>query len=997
MLRRHTQSTPQLLLTLGLLVGSPAEAATPFLLKDINPGGAGSNSSPTNFMDLGTGVGILQAYQGSTGQEIWRTDGTAAGTYLLHDYAAGSASSSIFRGVVLDGIAYFTLAPNATDSELYRSDGSSGGTYRVVDLNPGGGSSFPSNLTVMGSQIFFYAQNGSSGFELFRTDGTAAGTGLVKDIYPGSGHGAPQFLTVMGGLLYFQASDGSSGAELWRSDGTAAGTVLVKDIRPGSAASSPGDLRVLAGKLYFTADDGVSGRELWTSDGTTAGTVLVRDIWSGANSGIELAQNRLWVGAGKLLMRASDGTTGYELWASDGTSAGTVMLGDQAPGGASSDPQFLCDRGSIALLSATTASSGRELWRTDGTPPGTQLVKDILSGAGNGFYGWGHCGQTAAFFVANDGSTGNELWTSDGSSGGTFRVADVNPGSGNGVATSLERVDYRLLFQADSGSTGWELWAMNLDEVAPSAPTLFNSSPAAGIWTSTTALEVSWSGAADEFSGLAGYSFLFDTIPTSDPDTTVDLAHTADPHAANGTAPTDGDWYLHVRACDRAGNCGPAAHHGPLRIDVTNPAAPTDLASPSHGVGAPNDDSTIDVSWTAAADATSGTVGHAWSFSASSVWPCDDSVDGVGGSATSDPLTSGSWWFHACAVDAAGNWGPVASLGPFVLDLEGAQVLSFGSVTDTEDGVLSMGEQLADGPTQLLVRFDEAMGVAGVESSGNYLLVEAGPNEALDTLSCAGGPLEDDQAQSLAWSVYGASPPTAAVGLTGRIPAPQGTYRWFACATLEDVAGNPLNGDGLPGDGEDHGVDFSVQATNLLTNPNFDGDLGSWATGATAGAIFGYSTDDADGAPSSGAIRLDSTPAGADAAHFEQCFALPMPSRLRFAGHLAVAGGLPGTSPSIDFAVEGFDQPGCEGSSLGSTTVPLRLGPTPGEDWEPFQESLVLPAGTQSARLRVRATAWAFTPFAVAFDSLVVDDGAIFADDFETGNGARWSLRFPPF
>jgi ELWxxDGT repeat protein len=41
----------------------------------------------------------------------------------------------------------------------------------------------------------------------------------------------------------------------------------------------------VGGKLFFTAGDGVHGRELWTSDGTEAGTVLVKDIKPGKRTG----------------------------------------------------------------------------------------------------------------------------------------------------------------------------------------------------------------------------------------------------------------------------------------------------------------------------------------------------------------------------------------------------------------------------------------------------------------------------------------------------------------------------------------------------------------------------------------------------------------------------------------------------------------------------------------------------------------------------------------
>jgi hypothetical protein len=54
--------------------------------------------------------------------------------------------------------------------------------------------------------------------------------------------------------------------------------VRVKDINPGAAGAFEFDLReyaVVDGTLFFTADDGTTGRELWKTDGTPAGTVLV--------------------------------------------------------------------------------------------------------------------------------------------------------------------------------------------------------------------------------------------------------------------------------------------------------------------------------------------------------------------------------------------------------------------------------------------------------------------------------------------------------------------------------------------------------------------------------------------------------------------------------------------------------------------------------------------------------------------------------------------------
>jgi ELWxxDGT repeat protein len=139
----------------------------------------------------------------------------------------------------------------------------------------------------------------------------------------------------VGDRLFFAAEDGERGRELWTSDGSRAGTVLVKNINAptdtGSfgypAGSRPYFLSDVEGRLFFTADDGTHGEELWTSDGSRAGTVLLKDIHPCSDEYYPSAHELTAVGE-RLFFTADDGVHGWELWTSDGSRAGTVLVKD---------------------------------------------------------------------------------------------------------------------------------------------------------------------------------------------------------------------------------------------------------------------------------------------------------------------------------------------------------------------------------------------------------------------------------------------------------------------------------------------------------------------------------------------------------------------------------------------------------------------------------------------------------------------------------------------
>ena len=174
---------------------------------------------------------------------------------------------------------------------MWRSDGTEEGTFVVKDIYPGGYDSNPMFLTAGQDVLYFIANDGVHGEALWSSDGTKEGTLLVKDFIPGTGSALPRNLTAVNDILFFYLNDGVHGDELWSSDGTEEGTVLVKDIYPGEDDSyyyyNEYPFIAYKNQLFFIANDGIHGNELWSSDGTADGTVLVKDIYPGINEAFD--------------------------------------------------------------------------------------------------------------------------------------------------------------------------------------------------------------------------------------------------------------------------------------------------------------------------------------------------------------------------------------------------------------------------------------------------------------------------------------------------------------------------------------------------------------------------------------------------------------------------------------------------------------------------------------------------------------------------------------
>ena len=460
-------------------------------VKDIWPGSTGPylNSSSPRFLTEVNGVLFFNACD-TAGCELWKSDGTEAGTVRVKDINPGPGSSQPNALTNVNGTLYFAASDGVSGFELWKSDGTEAGTVRVKDINPGPASSSPIGLTNVSGRLFFSAIDAASGRELWKTDGTEAGTVRVKDIVPGPGSSSPFNFLNLNGIVLFSACGAPSfgDCELWRSDGTEAGTFRVKDINPGPGSSHPAELVDLHGNAYFRVClSAVSECQLWKSDGTEAGTSLVKSVDADISANTPLYS--LTVALDKLFFDGCDSLTGCELWRSDGTPAGTALLKDINGGTVSSNPGELTDvNGTLFFRACTGAASASsasdcELWRSDGTETGTFRVKDIVPGFASSLPTALTNLNGVLLFFASDPAGGRELWRSDGTEKGTVRVKDILPGPGSGIEAlaTLVRVGGHVYFFASNGVSGFELWKSDGTEVGTVIVKDINPGPASSM------------------------------------------------------------------------------------------------------------------------------------------------------------------------------------------------------------------------------------------------------------------------------------------------------------------------------------------------------------------------------------------------------------------------------------------------------------------------------------------------------------------------------------
>ena len=421
---------------------------------DVNPGPNGS--TPSSLAVFNNKL-VVSIHTIDTGREPFLVD--ASGPQLLADLNL-IPDSSPASFVQFGNHLYFASDDGVNGRELWRSDGTTAGTVMVADINPGPDHSSPTGFAVLGSTLFFRADDGEHGLELWKTDGTT--TTLVADICPDEGPSTPNYLVAMGSQLIFSADDcGANGLELWQATQSGPATLLKNIHTTNITGSTPVLMTLMGGKVYFRATHPTYGAELWVTDSTEVGTVLVKKVRSGSTS--SSPSNLTVVGGNKLFFTAADSSSsGTELYVSDGTTAGTVLVADIYPGLTNSSPGNLRDLNGTLVFAATSPTTGRELYTSTGAGNAV-LVKDIRTGLANSNPSSPLVIGNKVYFNAFDEAGGAELWVSDGTSANTIRLADIRSGPGSSNPSNLWSIDTNtLFFVANDGVNGSETWRSGL-------------------------------------------------------------------------------------------------------------------------------------------------------------------------------------------------------------------------------------------------------------------------------------------------------------------------------------------------------------------------------------------------------------------------------------------------------------------------------------------------------------------------------------------------------
>jgi ELWxxDGT repeat protein len=369
---------------------------------------------------------------------------------LVEDIAAqeGPAfggNSSLLHPI---GQRVFFLHSDSLGEDVWASDGTVPGTRPLADVCQDFCEVMDRNfLGTVGGRLVW-----QDGRRLWSTDGTPAGTTPLIDPDLSLPSDADVTSALLGNRIYFVACgelDDEPSCGLWSTDGTRAGTEPVPVLTPDPERIIPFGLVAGSDRVYFIVDHASFRlpRELWMADA------------NGARRLLDLPErfSKVWTAWGNRLFFAVLGNNTRELWATDGTSAGTHSLGSF-----DDEPFLWLSTGASGLyFIADDIVHGAEIWRSDGTLQGTRRVTefgyvDPFFNFAEGREGFAYEIDGSLLFFADDHHTGQRLWMSTGTPESTRAVSQPY------LSPLLHRAGNRLFaLRRDPKEEDCELWSFD--------------------------------------------------------------------------------------------------------------------------------------------------------------------------------------------------------------------------------------------------------------------------------------------------------------------------------------------------------------------------------------------------------------------------------------------------------------------------------------------------------------------------------------------------------
>jgi len=391
--------------------------------QDIN-----SNYSIEEFVAVGNKIFYYQ------NKELWVFDTVANNLSLLKtfEYTSGTMKLEVFNNQL-----FLAANDGISGKEIWKSDGTVAGTTLLKDIATGNGNSISNDFKILtlNNGKFYFIANTATGYQLYESNGTTSGTVSlmpVQSIGELNGASAGNYFVFVG----FDSANG--GMEPWISDGTVSGTKLLKDILPGNSSSmaiNNSKFFKVNNKIYFDSSyNGINqlyGNYVWETDGTSTGTVLFNTPTNNVLYGVSSDAQHL------ILTKPNEWN---RFWVTNGNSAQMfemTALGMTASNG-------VLDFNSKLYLAGTSAKHGMELYSLNPLTQETTLVSDISKFESSAPHSYNVLNDNL-IFIAADREFNNQIYKRDKFTQQISRLTNFTSGTSSvGMFTNFNDTFFKV-------------------------------------------------------------------------------------------------------------------------------------------------------------------------------------------------------------------------------------------------------------------------------------------------------------------------------------------------------------------------------------------------------------------------------------------------------------------------------------------------------------------------------------------------------------------------